>query len=65
MSDEPRFDEEGHSVRRAAPRDGPGRTGAAADDKAPLGFKLLVTAAAAYLLLRLGQGVVWFVEWLR
>ncbi len=37
----------------------------AAQDKAPLGFKLLVGAAAAYLLLRLAQGVIWFVDWLR
>lgn len=37
----------------------------ATDEKAPLTFKLLVGAAAAYLLLRLVQGVVWFVDWLR
>ncbi len=34
-------------------------------EPAPLGFKLLVGAAAFYLLVRLGQGVVWFVDWLR
>ena len=37
----------------------------AVDDKAPLGFKLLVGAAAAYLALRLIEGVVWLVVWLR
>ncbi len=37
----------------------------AADDKAPLGFKVLVLAAALYLLIRLIQGVIWFVDWLR
>jgi hypothetical protein len=34
-------------------------------EPAPLGFKLLVGAAAFYLLVRAVQGVVWFVEWLR
>jgi hypothetical protein len=36
-----------------------------ADEPAPLGFKVLVAAAGFYLLIRLGQGVVWFVDWLR
>jgi len=35
------------------------------DEKTPLGFKLLIGAAAAYLALRLIEGVVWFVGWLR
>ena len=35
------------------------------DEKAPLGFKMLVGVAAAYLALRLIEGVVWFVGWLR
>ena len=34
-------------------------------EKAPFTFKLLVGAAAAYLLLRLIEGVVWFIGWLR
>ncbi len=37
----------------------------ATEDKDPLVFKLLLGAAAAYLLLRLVEGVVWFVDWLR
>ena len=35
------------------------------EERAPLGFKILVGAAAAYLLLRLMQGVVWLVDLLR
>ena len=36
-----------------------------ADEKAPVTFKVLVAAAGLYLLLRLLQGLIWFVEWLR
>ncbi len=32
------------------------------DEKAPFTFKLLVEVAAAYLTLRLIQGVVWFID---
>jgi hypothetical protein len=35
------------------------------DEPAPLSFKILVTAAGFYLVIRLVQGVVWFVEWVR
>lgn len=34
-----------------------------AEERAPWSFRLAVVAAAVYLLYRLGQGVVWLVEW--
>ena len=36
-----------------------------AEERTPLGFKILVGAAAAYLLLRLVQGLAWLVDLLR
>lgn len=36
-----------------------------ADERAPLGFKLIVVAAGIYLTLRFVEGVVWFVDRLR
>jgi len=36
-----------------------------AEERVPLSFKVLVGAAAAYLLLRLVQGVVWLIDLLR
>ena len=35
------------------------------DERVPLTFKLVVGATAAYLLLRLVQGVAWFIDWIR
>lgn len=37
-------------------------SGPETDEPVPLGFKLLVGAAAAYLLLRLVQGIMWAIE---
>ena len=36
-----------------------------ADQKAPVTFKLLVGAAAVYLMLRVIQGLVWLIDWLQ
>jgi hypothetical protein len=35
------------------------------DDRAPIGFRLIVGAAAVYLLIRLVQAVAWVVDRLR
>ena len=36
-----------------------------ADERVPFTFKLVIGAAGAYLLLRLGQGAAGFMDWLR
>jgi len=33
------------------------------EERAPLSFKVLLVAAAAYLIVRAVQGVVWLVQW--
>ncbi len=34
------------------------------DERVPLTFKLVVGATAAYLWLRLVQGIAWFIDWI-